>query len=209
MKIIQTYNTFGGERLNAGFSTLRSMKLYLKNSYKIHKELSDYIMYTDLEGYEKIKDIISQEHIIIFDFPIIDDRIIYIGKFQVQEIQTEPYIHVDIDATLFELPSTDSDIITEKLRSCNFSKEVVQLNISIDNIGWIICSGLIGFNDIEFKNMYIKEIYEKLKIIKNIHDITFTLCYTLEEVLLKRLCIDNNKTIYELNNYEHIQGKLK
>ncbi|MCK9575368.1 MAG: hypothetical protein WC979_00830 [Candidatus Pacearchaeota archaeon] len=208
-KIIQTYNTFEGERLNAGFSTIRSMKQYLQKSYSVHSKIADYKMYTDVAGYEVIKDIIDKNNVEIINFPIIDDRLIYIGKFQVQEFQKEPYIHIDIDATLYEMPKTDADIITEKLRSCSFNKEVMQLGISIDNIGNIICSGLLGFNDITFKDIYINEVFEKIKLLKSIHDITFALCYTLEEVLLKRLCIDHNKTIYELQNYNHLQGRFK
>lgn len=208
-RIIQTYNTFGGERLNAGFSTIRSMKKYLTQSYLVHKEISDYKLYTDNEGYEIVKDVIDEQHIEIYDFPIIDDRLIYIGKFQVQQLQTEPYIHVDLDATLFEIPVTDATIITESLRTCNFSKEVAILDINVKKIGSIICSGLIGFNDMEFKDLYLREVFARIPILKDIRGITFEMSYTLEEVLLKRLCIDNEKTIHELKNYEHLQGKFK
>jgi hypothetical protein len=91
MKIIQSYNTFEGDpdRIKSGFPTLRALKSFLKKSYQVHKNF-DFEFYTDKDGYEVIKDIIEDKHIKIFDFVLIDDRIPYIGKFQVQEIQKEP-----------------------------------------------------------------------------------------------------------------------
>ena len=201
--IIQSYNTFEGHRMRGGFATPRSLQNFLKESYKIHSQF-DYCLYTDKYGYEIVKKIINKKHIKVIEFEEIDDRIPYISKFQVQQLQKKPYIHVDLDAILYNLPISDHDIICEKLRTpMKFGKEISRLNLNI-NINKIICSGIIGFNDIDFKNEYIKKVYEKLDEIYDEQNIGYAECYALEEILLTQLAKDNNKTIFEINQTDFI-----
>ena len=209
MKIIQSFNTFEGYKMGGGFATPRSLTNFLTKSYEYHK-FYDYCLYTDKYGYEIIKKIINKNHIKIIDFDEIDDRNQFIGKFQVQELQTEPYIHVDLDAILYKLPNTQCDIITEKKRDViSFGRELNALNIDAPN-GKIICSGIIGFNNIEFKNDYIEEVYKKIDLIKNDHNYSYKYAWCIEEVLLTNLANISNLSVYELQqeSYIHKHGNI-
>lgn len=214
-RIIQSYNTFeyGGkpdsEREKAGFSTVRNLVKYLKKSYEVHKNY-DFKLYTDRAGLKNVE-WMDSKHIEIVDFPIVDDRIPYTGKFQVQDIQDRPYIHVDLDATLFNVPLEEFDIVTEKTRPVSFGKELSKVGVERSESGWIICSGIIGFSDIEFKNKYVNAVFDKIKEIEKVHDIDHKACYTIEETLLTNMAGIYKKCILELNaeDYEHLQGNIK
>lgn len=212
MKIIQSLNTFGNdpERNKCGFSTKRAMKAFMEKSYEIHKEIADYTLYTDYYGYEEVKHFINEEDIEVIEFPIIlNDRIPYIGKFQVQELQKEPYIHVDIDAILYEIPENVKDIICEKWRSTSHGRETAKFNIDKTGLNRIICSGIIGFTDMKFKDEYILKVFENFGKLENDHNITFETCFTIEETMLTRMVLDNNKLVTTCECYNHLQGRIK
>lgn len=206
-KIIQSLNTFGGERLNPGFPTKRSMISFMKHSYEIHKE-KDYVLYTDQYGADMLS--FMSNSIEIFDFIEIDDRIPYIGKFQVQEIQNNPYIHVDLDAYINDVPGDIYNIVTEKLREPDFGIETKRINVDTNKIRNIICSGLIGFGDIEFKDLYIKTVFEKIQYIKNERNIGYKEFYTLEETTLSVLANQYKKHIHCLSeeSFKHYYGNI-
>lgn len=221
MKIIQSYNTHhcngvpDANRAKCGYSTVRGLMADLKEYYKIHSKY-DYIFYTDIAGYELVKDFISKEHIEIIEFPIIDERNPYLGKFEVHKLQNEPYIHVDLDAVLYEIPEGKEDIITEKRRKCTFRTEVSTMEIPIKYQGRyirkIICSGLIGFNDIEFKNRYVKAVIEKALWAKeNVKNLDFPCMVANEEYILTMMQLEEDKTVLEipLDTYIHKQGRVK
>lgn len=210
MKIIQSYNTFGNDpdRKKCGFTTIRSMIAFLEQSYEIHSQ-NDYLLYTDEYGYDIVRKFIKDSHIQLFDYPIIlNDRVPYVGKFQVQEIQKSAYVHVDIDAILYEYPK-NSDVICEKFRAVSHGKETNRFGIDRTGLEQIICSGIIGFNDMNFKQLYITKVFEYLGLLVNSHNLTFETFYTIEEVLLTRMIIDYNKSVSVCENYFHLQGKLK
>lgn len=209
MRIIQSYNTFEGYKTTGGFSTPVGLKNYLKKSYKIHKDLTDdFIMYTDERGYEIIKEIYETKHIKIIEFPnILMGKLVYEGKFYTQSLQNKPYIHVDLDATLNNFPLI-SDVYLEKIRPMLFlGREATNLNIEHMGIFQIPCSAIIGFSDMEFQKKYLKEVYSRFDIIKKIPKCTYEYAYTLEEVLLQRLIVDNNKS-HMVCDCEHL-GHMK
>ena len=210
MKIIQSLNTFGNDdiRKKCGFTTLRAMLAFLERSYGIHSQY-DYLLYTDIHGYEMVKSFIKDEHIEIIDFPIVlNDRVPYIGKFQVQQLQSSSYIHVDIDAILYDLPE-ENDIICEKLRPIDHGRETARFIIETKGLNRIVCSGIIGFCDIDFKNKYITKVYECLGLLENSENINIYTFITIEEVMLMRMILDCKKNISVCKNYFHLQGKLK
>lgn len=211
--IIQSYNTFchngnpDSEREKAGFSTVRSLVSYLKQSYRTHKKYR-YTLYTDEAGYENVK-WMNEEHVEVIEYPIIDDRIPYTGKFHVEGMQNKPFIHVDLDATLFSIEGLKGDIITEKMRSVYFRKEPKKLGINVKGISEIICSGIIGFSDLSLRSEYLKQVYECIDKLKTDHNLSFETMFTLEEVLLTRLAKDNGSVICSVKEYEHLQGRIK
>ena len=205
MKVIQSFNTFEGERMTAGFKTKRAILDYISESYDIHKYY-DYMMYTDIQGAELLKKVIVENHITIIDFPLIArDRIPYIGKFIAQSLQTESYIHVDLDAKLLELPMNHADVYCEKLEGRSFGYEVADLKINTTGINEIPCSALIGFTDMHFKDLYIIEVYKLIELSSKIHGLNYRHCWAMEEVMLAKMILDNKKTVLPLN-CEHLHA---
>ena len=205
MKIIQSFNTFGGERMTAGFKTKRAMLEYLAESYDVHSHY-DYMMYTDMHGAVLLKKIIAEHHITIVEFPIIArDRIPYIGKFIAQAHQSKQYIHVDIDAKLLELPTNKTDVYCEKLEGRSLGYEVSELKINTSEINKIPCSALIGFTDMQFKDLYISEVYKLIELSSKIHGLNYRHCWAIEEVKLAELIHINKKTVSETVN-EHLHA---
>lgn len=196
MKIIQSLNTFGGDRLTAGFKTRRAMLAYLSGAYSVHKSLGiPYMMYTDDAGADMLSGTVAGEDITVVDFPIIrNDTILYSGKYYAQQIQTEAYLHVDIDATVFALPP-EADVYCEKKRFANLGYESSFLNINCAGIRDIPCSGIIGFSDMAFKDSYIAQIYARLAALHESVVMTYEICWNLEEVLLQRMILDQSKTL--------------
>ena len=206
MKVIQSFNTFEGERMTAGFKTKRAMLDYLSESYEIHKHY-DYMMYTDIHGAELLKKVIAENHITIIDFPLIArDRIPYIGKFIAQIHQTKPYIHVDIDAKLLVLPINHADVYCEKLEGRSFGYEVADLEINTSGINEIPCSALIGFTDMHFKDLYINEVYKLIELSSKIHGLNYKHCWAIEEVKLAEMILTYKKTVSATKN-EHLHSE--
>lgn len=213
MKIIQTYNTFeDSERAKAGFCLMTEFKKYIANSYIIHKQIaSEYKIYTDEYGANILQSIINPLDIEIIDFSIVSKgRYIYSGKMDVQKLQTEPYIHIDLDATLIEMPTGNDDVITEGWQNeIYFYKTQDELDINVKGIYKRPMSGLIGFRDIGFKDLYINEVEGRYAHLETLETITKTHSITLEETLLARLIIDNNKTVEVLTKFNHLREGLK
>lgn len=205
MHIIQSYNTFGGDRLTAGFSTRRAMLAYLATSYTAHKSIaSQYTMYTDAHGYDIIKSVIAVDDITVIDFPIIrHDTIIFAGKYHAQQLHTAPYLHVDIDATLFAMPDK-ADVYCERSRYANLGREASLLNIDCTDISCIPCSAIVGFSDIAFKDAYIAEIYARIASLAESTIMSYEMCWNVEEVLLQRMILDQQKSIAVCPDSHHL-----
>lgn len=216
MKIIQSYNTFGGDydRSKCGFSTLQEFKNYLTSSYQVHSNLGvEYKLYTDQDGAEIVSDIISSEHIEIVIFPkVARGRYVYSGKMYAHELQTEAYMHVDMDATLFYIPNTDKDVISEGKQSAGgYYMTHHLLDINVRKLPHRYWSGIIGFNNIAFKDMYIQEVKSRYPLLDNL-EITKEICICLEETLLSRLIKDDSDIkvhVLSNNDFEHLRDKLK
>lgn len=211
MRVIQTYCTFDGFKLRGGFETPRAMIAYLKESFKRNSTVTGYYtMFTDSWGADVLTQFICDDMLKVIEFPVIDDRFWNVCKLQSQSLMDEPYIHVDLDATLFELPSIDCDVITEMIRPASVGVEASILGLNHNPN--IICSGLIGFNDIDFKNSYLNAALDLIKKSGN-YPVNFEMMWGVEELLLSNMVKESGKTVFDLrkNNikYEHLQGKRK
>jgi hypothetical protein len=205
MRVIQSFNTFGGERMTAGFKTKRAMIDYLAETYEHHIHY-DYMMYTDTHGAELLNQVMDTKHITVISFPVISlDRIPYIGKFIVQSLQSMPYIHVDIDAKLLEMPDNHADVYCERLEGRAMGYEVSELKINTLGIAKIPCSALIGFTDMQFKDLYISEVYKLIELSSKIHGLNYKHCWAIEEVKLAEMILTYNKSVSATKN-EHLHS---
>lgn len=207
MRIIQSYNTFGNDpgRLSSGFPTVRDLVNSIAYSSRIHAAIADLTIYTDEFGAALLDTYVDKAYIEVIEFPMIDERIPYVGKFQVQDMVNETYIHVDLDAVLYELPPSGFDVYTEKTRGVSFSSEVTRVGIDRTGIYEIICSGLIGFSDLAFKAEYIENVFDKIFSMADEQNFGYKEFYTIEETLLTRMLIDQGKTlcVLEPSTFEH------
>ena len=216
MRIIQSYNTFEdpfSSSVKGGFTTLRNFKKFMKDSYVKHKELTDnYTMYTDSVGFEIMKEIMSEDDIEVIEFDIIaNDRFLYAGKFQTAALQIEPYVHVDLDLIMYKLPELEDVMVEEMSTGIFLANEVDYLGIATKGIRCRPYSGIIGFGDMEFKNLYIKEVMARYPVLESMPKISSRVCITLEEVLLQRLILDHNKKVFSMNkdDFKHLRGSIK
>lgn len=195
MKVIQSFKTFGGDRMTGGYETSRVLISKLETTYKIHRDY-DYTMFTDEFGYRLINSVVPCT---IIDMPILAyDRIKYDGKFQAQLLMQEPYIHVDLDATLLSIPKY-SDVWCEKLRDYQHVKEINDLNMCAIGINQIPCSGLIGFGDMHLQRLYLKNVFELIDKYKNLRVLNYKHCWAIEELSLAILIKNQDKSILTLN----------
>ena len=203
MKIIQT---FKDESLRCGFPTKDSCLNYLKKSYSIHSKLCETIIYTDADGGEYLKSKLPEINIQVIEFEYIDGRFWNLPKLQVQALQEEPYIHVDIDATLFEIPVTDKQVITEMVRSNHLMFQYHALGLQPKV--FLPCSGLIGFNDMDLQKQYIASA---INMIRNwdLHYVDFESLWTVEELLLANISEKEEWFELDKNKFEHLQGGMK
>ena len=214
MRIVQTYQTFDGENLKQGFKTLFAFKQWIMETYFTHTVLTDdYKIYTDKEGYNVLKELIDDDHIEIVEFKrMLRDRIPYLGKFCTYEKQTKPFIHVDIDMKLYKLPEI-ADIMSEGHSFVEMGKEANILGLRYNGFPERIWSGLLGFTDIEFKNEYVKRVFEKVAKLEEMKpfEISKRLCISLEEDLLSILAHEHKKSISYCNENDllHLRDNLK
>ncbi|MDA3882991.1 MAG: hypothetical protein PF481_06880 [Bacteroidales bacterium] len=207
MRLVQTYNTFGGEKRNAGFSSKRSLFKFWNDALEVHSKNYDVTVYTDEEGYEYIHNKINAK-IEIIDFELIDDRFFNIGKFQVHLEQNEPYLMVDVDVILYDkITKLDSDVYCEMIRGGHNGLYCNHFNIRPTRIG-IPCSGLLGFRSPEFAKKYASSAIEKIKNVE-LDKVTFDAMWHIEEVYLANLIEDNNLSVKTFEKFTHLQGGKK
>lgn len=200
MKIIQSLKTFGGDKKTGGFETTRVLINELEKSYKVHQNF-DYQMFTDEDGYNIIKNVVPCT---VIDMPILcRDRIKFDGKFQTQKLMEVPYIHVDLDAVLMELPEEKADIYCEKIEGRNFGNEINDLKLDISNIYELPCSAIIGFTDMVFQKQYIDTVFKLIDKCNGIRNLNYKHCWGIEEVSLAILAKQHNKIIKSTTNIHY------
>lgn len=184
MRLIQTYYTDSGKNFDMGFTSRTDMLDFLKSSIIIHKKNYELIIYTDKWGYDFLTSHgVDMSVFVIHNFRKFDGRFWNAAKIDVLSIQTEQCIHVDIDAVVYEKVEFDY-VITEMFRRPPMYK--IAPYLSLPTPVEIVCSGLYGFADMEFKNMYCKLFFEIIDNWKsyNIRKVDYECLWTVEEVLL-------------------------
>lgn len=185
-------------------------------------------LYCDKESYELYSNIpYDNINIVNFNDDNIDPQYWIWSKIKTQKLINEPYIHIDGDVFFFE------DIIKNNLKNekfivqsieneetmkwCFFDTYLKDINIiasiiSDKNIEWYKYGmqayncGVIGFNDMSLKNIYITKMEE---ILKNL-DVSSKLYrynpifMVIEQAMLYYLMKENNEKPFEVLKYEDI-----
>lgn len=210
MRLVQVYNTFEGSKFTGGFPTFRSLVDYLNKSLIVHSANYDVVIYTDSNGYDKIKDELPANTIFeIIEFEYIRDSYWNVGKLQVHALQTEPYLMIDLDATLNDvITELDTDVKCELLRGGSYGYNNHLFDLKPLKSIRIPCSGLLGFKDPIFAKTYAESAIDKIKNAKT-HLVSFSCLWHIEEVYLGNLIEDNNLTISEFIDFEHLYSTKK
>jgi hypothetical protein len=218
MKLIQTYCTKNGETYNCGFPSFQSLINFWNKALEMHLQNYEVIVYTDQQGYNKIKDLLLEGvNFIIIDYPYVDDRYYNISKFQtyIYHANTNPnsqFIHVDIDAILNDIV-TDivTDIVCEMVRPCEYGRYLRSYGlhkIDIEYMYGVPCSGLLGFKNSDFAKQYAEKAL--LKITESDEEvILFDALWAVEEILLENELEDNNMSYSTFSDFTHLQGRQK
>lgn len=213
MRIIYSYNTFGGRRVPTDFE----MRLALL-SVKSIQSVTDFkvFFYTDSYGKNIFSRLFSDCEVILTDFYFKNPEFWNTGKIEVYGSQVEPFLHVDFDTVFFngfEVP--DADIVTEKLRDYIPSEKlkVFQYTSLSGEIvpKKLICSGLLGGRNIDAFQclLHHAECYDnKVNQFKNP---CFENLVALEEYPLSQYADTYKLTVAELDQrfFAHFQGEHK
>jgi hypothetical protein len=210
MKIIQTLYTWGGERNNCGFSTRQDMLGYLAASYLTHSRIADYAIYTDNKQLAERAGI-KEEHIIEVDWKI-PGRWWNMGKLAAQhhhyETSETPAIHVDIDATLFDLPEREDGrrAVCEGLRGGHIMTHCQY--VGLEPKTYMPRSGIIGFWDRELALEYCETA---LLVMHNWPRpfVDFEALWTAEELTASNLLDAELWQLLNIDTWEHLQGGAK
>lgn len=204
MRIIQTFNSDFGKNLEMGFSSRQALILFLKDSVETHLKNYDLTIYCDKDGFDFLKNHINNDVLVEFEFKNKDGRFWNASKIEVQMIQTEPYIHVDIDACVKDKIEFDY-VLTEMYRTPWFQRICHKLNISPQRE--IPCSGILGFADMELKNKYCLGFMGFIKNWK-LPYVDNECLWTIEESYLATI-MDKRALELPKESYIHLQGGMK
>lgn len=187
MRLIQTFYTDSGKNLDMGFTSRTDMLDFLSNSIAIHQQNYELIIYTDKWGYDFLKSHgINMDVFVIHNFRRFDGRFWNAAKIDVLSIQIEKFIHVDIDAVIYEKFDFDY-IVTEQYR---YPKSYgIAVKLKLGTPVEIVCSGLYGFADMALKNTYCDMFFNIINNWNNynIRKVDYECLWTVEEVLLTSL----------------------
>ena len=208
MRIIYSYNTFGGKRFPTAFD-MRLAKLSV-TSLRASTDYEPYL-YTDLRGKDIFAELFDMDYIYTIPFTVKNPAWWNAGKLEVYAMQNEPFLHVDFDTCFmngFSVPE-DTDIITEKLR-CYEKNEVLERYGYIGNKepSKLVCSGLLGgIPDDTWRVLFKKAIYS----IAQGKEPNFENLVSIEEYTLSQLAEGWELNIKELDPrfFAHFQGEHK
>lgn len=215
-KVCYTYWTNSGKKYNCGFRKFDIFLNFFKISIKKSQEYFDnVVIYTDQEGCDKLNPEISGVTYEVVDYSTynFDERFWNFPKIITYSMQNEPFIHIDCDAVFIENPGElTSGVVTEKTRGTLILKKDVfpLLPPEIKKHVEIICSGLLGGNNIEvFKDLL--EIAEDSIIERDFDKVNFNNLVAIEEIALTHLVHRDEISFEELSSdcFIHFQGALK
>lgn len=205
MRLIQTFYTDSGKNLDMGFTSRTDMLEFLSRSISIHQQNYELTIYTDKWGYEFLKSHgINMDVFVIHNFRRFNGKFWNAAKIDILSIQTEKFLHIDIDAVVYEHVDFDY-IITEQYRSPKSYS--ISPRLKLPTPIEIVCSGLYGFADMNLKDIYCNMFFEIINNwdIYNIRKIDYECLWTVEEVLLTSL-LTERATVFPKHTFKHLHS---
>lgn len=220
MNCLYTYWSKEGENVDCGFGFPQFFfECAGKSIRTAFKNYESVIIYTDSIGKSILETNIPEVKdckIVTIDYSEydFDSRYWNFPKMITYSLQEEPFIHIDFDVFLKDdfskQTNTVYDIYSETIREYGYVKKHLD-KFSKDGKmpNKIICSGIIGGNNIEVfkKNFEIaKEVCKPTK--KKVH---FEDLWAIEEYSFTKLAVDMglHALEFEQDSYLHFQGKYK
>ena len=207
MRIIYSYNTFGGKRFPTAFD-MRLAKLSV-TSLRASTDYEPYL-YTDLRGKDIFAELFDMDYINVVDFEFQNQEYWNTGKLEVYAKQKEPFLHVDFDTCFmkgFTIP--EGDIITEKLRDYELTEDLQYFGYCLPKPKKLICSGLIGFKFPTIcECLYLHIKFSSRAFLKKP---SFDMLVSMEEFALSQYVENAFVTVKELDPryFAHFQGENK
>lgn len=217
-KIVYTYWTNGGTDYKLGFlNTDNMLHVFRKSIEEAYKQVSTVVVYCDQEGYDFLFDKIDPDFVIVdysqYEF---DSRYWNFPKLITYNLQEEPFLHVDIDAIVFNFDK-EGDVVSESKRGVYYDTSIYPSLEDKKELltyfkGWLTCSGILGGNN----TTIFKDLFEEVKETVKNKDSYIILPKTrmiIEEVVLSSLINKNNITVSYLskenNDFTHYWGEDK
>jgi len=214
-RIVYTYWTQEGENYTQNFTSFEKMIEIFNLSLLKSKSLVDkVVMYTDLLGKIKLNEAGIDMDCVVVDYSLhkFNPQFWNYPKIITCSMQTERFLHLDMDLILEENPSEDfmrSELVCEKTRMLSqmrYERSFLPKELLNHYTPKLVCSGALGGNVSIFKKL--KEVTSLIVKVKG--DITDSNRFTLEEVTLTCLATLNSIVPTSIDcKYSHIQGKLK
>lgn len=199
---------------------LNNFNNYLLSALLVKKHGHKIELYCDKKSYD-IYSLIPYDKINIINYNNdgISNNYWVWGKIKPQLLLNEPYIHIDGDVFLFNdvINNNDfnnSDLVVQSIENNKtvgngFNRFYIESKnpfINYDKYGvdwdrydkWAYNCGVIGFNNIEFKNKYCEKVRDLLKTLSNDSNFIFNDSYSSvhilsEQTLLYYLVKENRK----------------
>ena len=212
-KIVYTYWTNGGTNYKLGFLDVENMLFIFRNSINNSKKLVSKVeIYTDQFGYDFLKKEGFENMIIVnyADYKF-DSRYWNFPKLITYKLQTEPFLHVDIDASITDFDKS-ADVVSEAKRGVAYDTSVYPSLEDKSNLlshfdGWLTCSGILGGNNLSIFQDLFNEVKETVQN-KDKYIILDKTRMVIEEIVISCLINKNKIKASYLNkkDYTHYWG---
>ncbi|MFW6243059.1 MAG: DUF6734 family protein [bacterium] len=161
---------------------IKNFYSYLFSALLVKKHGHTIELYCDENAYD-LYSLIPYDniHVIDLDNDGVDSKFWIYGKIKTHLLLNEPYIHIDGDVFLFNdvlknfndkydlvVQSIENDKVLNKYFNVYYESSTPFVNMKNLNIDWFkydltaFNCGVIGFNDIDFKNKYAKQTKDLL-----------------------------------------------
>lgn len=218
MNCLYTYWSNGLENISCGFGFPQFFfESAGKSITQATKQFSNVFIYTDTFGKDILEKNIPETKdvkFVVVDYSQynFDKRYWNFPKMITYNMQEKPFMHIDFDVFLkdgFAAQLQDADIFTEMIREYDYIDNFTKYNENKRKPLGLICSGLIGGNNLDIFKENFKIAVENCKPTKK--KITYEDLYSIEEFSFTKLAIRDGLTIQEINRdtYIHFQGQYK
>lgn len=209
-RLLYTFWTNKGTDYLCGFHTEDTMIEFFRKSINNSKRLfKEVVIYTDPHGYEYLREKVNCDfEVIDYDLYEFNKKFWCFPKLITYNLQSKPFLHIDIDVILYEKPKNFKDkLVCEKIRPLqqpaehrNFLPQKIQDNFS----PWNICSGILGGDPALFKLLY--KVSSTVVKTKN-DNVTFDMLFGIEEIVLTSLAKMNDVEPIPYNGkFLHLQS---